>query len=301
MTVPIAGPDPNPEKVDARAPLGACDCHAHLFGPADRFPYAERRGYTPPDAPLSAFLRHLDALGLDRGVVVQGNAHGYDNRVILDAVERVPGRLRGVCITDESVAPEELRIWHRLGVRGLRFHFFHPDHRPGYRRGVGLDVFRHFEPTMRDLGWHVQVWCDHRILPEMAPTLAEIGRTIPVVLDHLGEARAADGVEHPSFQALLRLVGDGQCWAKVSGAYRASRLFPDYPDTEPLHAALVRANPDRLVWGSDWPHPQVDAAAMPNDGRLLNLLLRWTPDPAIRRKILVENPARLYGFPLPPG
>jgi predicted TIM-barrel fold metal-dependent hydrolase len=301
VTVPIAGPDPDPEKVEAPIPLGACDCHAHLFGPPERFPYAEGRGYTPPDAPLSSYLRHLDALGLDRGVVVQGNAHGYDNRVILDAVARVPGRLRGVAITDASVAPQELHEWHRLGVRGLRFHFFHPDHRPGYRRGVGLDVFRHFETAMRELGWHMQVWCDHRILLDMAATFAEIGRTMPVVLDHYGEARAAKGVVEPSFQALLRLVGEGACWAKVSGAYRASTRFPDYEDAAPLHEALVAANPDRLVWGSDWPHPQVEAAVMPNDGHLLNLLLRWTPDPVARRKILVDNPARLYGFPLPPA
>jgi predicted TIM-barrel fold metal-dependent hydrolase len=297
MTIPIAGPDPDPEAVEAPVPAGACDCHAHLFGPADRFPYAEGRGYTPPDAPLEDFLRHLDRLGLARGVVVQGNAHGYDNRVVLDALERAPARLRGVCITDTAAGPDELRRWDRLGVRGLRFHLFHAEHRPGYRRGVGLETFREFAPTMRALGWHMQVWIDHRILADMAPTLAAIGRDIPVVIDHFGDCRAENGVADPNFQALLRLLGEGACWAKVSGAYRASKRFPDYEDAAPLHRALVAANPDRLVWGSDWPHPQIDAAVMPNDGRLLNLFLRWTPDAATRRKILVDNPARLYGFP----
>jgi 2-pyrone-4,6-dicarboxylate lactonase len=296
MTVPIAGPDPHPEPIEAALPSDACDCHAHIFGPADRFPYAEGRGYTPPDAPLEVYLRHLDALGMARGVVVQGNAHGYDNRVVLDALSRTPGRLRGVAITDTRVGAADLRQWHKVGMRGLRFHVFHPDHRPGYVRGVGLDVFRVFEPVMRELGWHMQVWCDWRVLPELSPNLRDIGRTLPVVIDHMANFDASLGPSDPRFEALLRLVGDGDCWVKVSGAYRCSQRYPDYEDARPIHEALVRANPERLVWGSDWPHPQIDAAVMPNDGRLLNLFLRWTPDTTLRARILGENPARLYGF-----
>jgi 2-pyrone-4,6-dicarboxylate lactonase len=296
VTVPIAGPDPHPEPIAAPVPAGACDCHAHIFGPSDRFPYADGRGYTPPDAPLEAFLRHLDRLGLERGVVVQGNAHGYDNRVILDAVERAPKRLRGVCITDTRAGDDDLRRWDRFGIRGLRFHVFHPDHRPTYVRGVGLDVFRAFEKTMRSLGWHMQVWCDWRVLPELVPILRGIAEGMPVVIDHMAGFDPAAGLSHPSFQTLLRLLGEGTCWVKLSGAYRCSTRFPDYPDARPMHEALVRENPDRLVWGTDWPHPQVAADVMPNDGRLLNLFLSWTSDGATRRKILSENPARLYGF-----
>ena len=296
MTVPIAGPQPDPEPIVAPVPAGACDCHAHIFGPSDRFPYAEGRGYTPPDAPLEAFLRHLDRLGLERGVVVQGNAHGYDNRVILDAVERAPKRLRGVCIIDKRVGDDDLRRWDRIGIRGLRFHVFHRHHRPSYVRGVGLDVFRVFEKSMRDLGWHMQVWCDWRVLPELVPILRGIAKGMPVVIDHMAGFDASAGVSHSSFQALLHLLAEGMCWVKLSGAYRCSTRFPDYPDARPMHEALVRENPDRLIWGTDWPHPQVDAAIMPNDGRLLNLFLAWTPDAATRRKILVENPARLYCF-----
>ena len=255
------------------------------------------RGYTPPDAPLEHYLALLDTLGFARAVVVQGNAHGYDNRAILDAVARAPERLRGVAITDARVDAAELRRWHGLGIRGLRFHVFHPAHRPNYVRGVGLDVFEIFRPTMRELGWHMQVWCDWRVLPELAPILGEIAATMPVVIDHMGGFDARIGVCDLRFQALLRLVGEGMIWVKLSGAYRCSQDFPDYPDARPLHEALLAANPEQLVWGSDWPHPQVDASLMPNDGRLINLFLRWTPDPALREKILVANPARLYGFP----
>jgi 2-pyrone-4,6-dicarboxylate lactonase len=297
MTLPIAGPDPDPEPPLAVLPPGACDCHAHIFGPAARFPYAEGRGYTPPDAPLEKYLALIDRLGFERAVVVQGNAHGYDNRAILDAVAGAPQRLRGVAITDTRVDAAELRRWHGLGIRGLRFHVFHPAHRPNYVRGVGLDIFEMLRPTMRALGWHMQVWCDWRVLPELAPLLSEIAATMPVVIDHMAGFDARIGVADQRFQALLRLVGEDICSVKLSGAYRCSQDYPDYPDAQKLHAALVAINPDRLVWGSDWPHPQVEAAAMPNDGRLLNLFLRWTPDAAIREKILVRNPARLYGFP----
>ena len=296
MTRPIAGPYPRPGKPLIPAPRGACDCHAHIFGPAARFPYTEGRGYTPPDAPVEKYLALLDTLGLERGVVVQGNAHGFDNRAILDAVERNPRRLRGVAITD-AVSADELRRWHRLGIRGLRFHLYFGGHKPGYKRGVGLDEFARMRPAMLELGWHMQVWCDWRALPELAPTLRGIARDMPIVIDHMLHTDAARGVGDPSFQTLLALLAAGACWVKLSGAYRVSRHYPDYPDARPLHEALVRANPDQLVWGTDWPHPQVDAAVMPNDGHLLDLFNAWTPDVATRARILAKNPARLYGFP----
>jgi 2-pyrone-4,6-dicarboxylate lactonase len=296
MTVPIAGPDPAPKTPDLPTPAGACDCHAHLFGPKERFPYAEGRGYTPPDAPLEHYLAMLDALGIERGVCVQGNAHGYDNRAILEAVARTPQRLRAVGITDLRAGPDELQRWHAAGMRGLRFHLFHPDHRPGYVRGVGLDVFEALRPTMVDLGWHMQVWCDWRALPDLAGTLKGIARDMPVVIDHMLSIDAALGPDHPSFVTLRRLLGEGACWVKVSGAYRCSEACPDYADARLLHEALVATNPARLVWGTDWPHPQVPAEMMPNDGHLLDLFNAWTPDAGIRRRILVDNPARLYGF-----
>jgi 2-pyrone-4,6-dicarboxylate lactonase len=297
MTVPIPGADPHPKEPDLPTPARACDCHAHIFGPSDRFPYAEGRGYTPPDAPIDNYLSMLDVLGMERGVCVQGNAHGYDNRAILHAVGRHPERLRAVGITDVRVGPETLRRWHETGMRGLRFHLFHPDHRPGYVRGVGLEVLEAFRATMIDLGWHMEVWCDWRQFEELVPIFKDIPRDLPIVVDHMLNVDAASGPDQPSFQTLLRLLGEGLCWVKVSGAHRVSERFPDYPHARPLHEALVRTNPERLVWGTDWPHPQMAAEKMPNDGHLLDLFNTWTADETTRHKILVENPQRLYDFP----
>jgi len=291
----IAGPVPSPRPPGERLLPGAWDTHAHIFGPADRFPFAQGRGYTPPPAPAQNFIALLDRLGFARGVVVQGNAHGYDNRVVLDALARFPDRLRGVAITDTRVSAGTLPAWHRTGMRGLRFHLFSSAGRPGYIRGVGLDVFEAFRPTMRALNWVMQVWCEWRILPDVAATLRDISAEMPVVIDHMLNIPAERGVDDPAFQALLRLVGDGPVHVKLSGAYRVSKQFPDYPDAEPFHAALVRANPERLMWGTDWPHPQVDAAVMPDDGHLVDLFHRWTSDAAHRRLILVDTPARLFG------
>jgi len=165
-------------------PPGAWDTHAHIFGPADKFPYQPGRGYTPPDAPVERFIALLDHLGFTNGLVVQGNAHVYDNSVVLDALTRFPSRLRGVAITDTRIKPEVLREWHRVGMRGLRFHLF--PQRPNYIRGVGLDVFELFRKTMTELGWVVQFFCDHRMLAETAPALRDISRDMTVIVDHLG-------------------------------------------------------------------------------------------------------------------
>ncbi len=297
LTQLINGPVLNTSRPRVMPPPGACDCHAHIFGPSDRFPYAEGRGYTPPDAPLELFLKMLDSIGCDRGVVVQGNAHGYDNRAILDAVSRAPDRLRGVCITDTRVNADDLRRWNTLGIRGLRFHLHLPNDKPNYVRGVGLDALETFMPVMRELGWHAQLWLDWRIMTEMADTVRKIAKQLPVVVDHMLSIDAEQGVGDPQFQSLLQLVSDDVCWVKLSAAYRLSEKFPDYPDVQPFHEALVRANPDRLVWATDWPHALVDAQVMPDDGKLMDLFTDWTPSAELREKILVHNPQRLYGFP----
>jgi predicted TIM-barrel fold metal-dependent hydrolase len=289
----IAGPVPQPKAPREKPPPGAWDAHAHVFGPADKFPYTPGRGYTPPDAPVENFVALLDHLGCAHGVVVQGNAHGYDNRVVLDALARYPRRLRGVAITDTRIAPATLRDWHRLGMRGLRFHLF--EKKQNYVRGVGLDVFEVFRKTMAELGWVMQIFCDWRMMADTAPRLREIAREMPVIVDHYGMVEAARGVNEPNFQALLRLVGEGAVHVKLSAAYRISTQFPDYADARPFHDALLRANPERLLWGTDWPHPSIATAVMPDDGHLLDLFYAWTPDKATRRRILVETPARLFG------
>ncbi len=290
----IAGPVAHPRRPQTPPPPNAWDTHAHVFGPADKFPYTEGRGYTPPDAPVESFVALLDRLGFARGVVVQGNAHGYDNRVVLDALDRFPQRLRGVIITDTRIAPETLRDWRTRGLRGLRFHLFSTTGKPGYIRGVGLDVFEHFRAVMRELGLVMQVWCDWQLMPHVAATLRDISREMPVVVDHMLNIPAARGVNDPCFQALLRLVGEGHAHVKLSGAYRLSEAWPDYPDARPFHDALLSANPERLMWGTDWPHPSIPAAIMPDDGHLLDLFHAWTPRAEDRQCILVDTPARLF-------
>jgi predicted TIM-barrel fold metal-dependent hydrolase len=212
--------------------------------------------------------------------------------VVLDALTRFPQRLRGVAITDTRIKPEALRDWHKAGMRGLRFHLF--PQRPNYRRGVGLDVFEAFRKTMAELGWVAQFFCDYRMLAPTAAALRDIARDMPVIVDHLGMVPAANGIGDPNFQALLKLVGDGHAYVKVSAVYRLSERYPDYADARPLHDALIRASPERLMWGTDWPHPSIPAAVMPDDGHLLDLFHDWTPDAAVRRRILVDTPARLF-------
>ncbi|MEX2643714.1 MAG: amidohydrolase family protein [Acetobacterales bacterium] len=294
MTKPIAGPIADTKKPDLASPPGACDCHAHIFGPSDRFPYTEGRGYTPPDSPVEKYLAMLDAMGFERGVAVQGNAHGYDNAAILDAVKRFPKRLRAVAIVGPDTQPDDLVPLRAVGVAGLRFHHFYGEEKPNYTRGVGLDVFERLYPKMRDLGMHMQIWTDLRTLDDIADRIREL--EIPVVMDHMGHQAIGAGTETPGFRELLGLLGEGKCWVKLSGAYRRSTDYPHYPDARQYHDALVRTNPDQLVWGTDWPHPNVAAEKMPNDGVLLDLFNAWTPDAETRRRILVDNPARLYGF-----
>jgi predicted TIM-barrel fold metal-dependent hydrolase len=292
--IPACLPPLEPTRPKALPPPKACDTHAHVFGPAARFPYADDRSYTPPDAPLAKYLAMLDATGFDRGVLVQGSAHGRDNSAMLDALARQPERLRGVAVADETVSAETLRRWNDLGVRALRFNHFFRDGQLHYRGGVPLTAARALAPVMAELGWHLQLWIDVKDLPETIPVLKAIG--LPVVVDHMGRTDARAGTATPGFQSLLRAVGEGWCWAKLSGAHRISRNAPDYADARPFHEALTAANPERLVWGGDWPHPRVEGE-MPDVGRLFDLFCEWTPDDSVRQRILVDNPARLYDFP----
>ena len=265
-------------------PSNACDTHAHVFGPADRFPYARDCSYTPPDAPLEKYL----------GMLVQGSAHGRDNSAMLDALKRRPRRLRGVAVADTDTPPAILREWDAVGVRGLRFNYFFRGGQLHYRGGVPLSAAETLAPIMAGLGWHLQLWIDVKDLPDTIPLLKSFG--LPVVIDHMGRTDARAGTGTLGFRSLLRAVGEGWCWAKLSGAHRLSQLTPDYPDARPFHEALVKANPERLVWGGDWPHPRVEGE-MPDAGHLFELFQMWTPDLSARERILVTNPAQLYGFP----
>jgi predicted TIM-barrel fold metal-dependent hydrolase len=292
--IPACLPPRDVSRPKTPPPPDACDTHAHVFGPAARFPYADDRSYTPPDAPLEKYLGMLDTIGFARGVLVQGSAHGRDNSAMLDALQRQPDRLRGVAVADADISPAHLREWDRLGVRGLRFNHFFRDGQLHYRGGVPLSAARTLAPVMAELGWHLQLWIDVKDLPETIAVLRSFG--LPVVIDHMGRTDARAGIATDGFGSLLRALSDGWCWAKLSGAHRISQNAPDYPDARPFHEALVAANPERLVWGGDWPHPRVEGE-MPDAGRLFELFQAWTPDLATQRRILVTNPAKLYGFP----
>ncbi len=274
-------------------PRGACDCHCHVFGPAARFPYAEPRSYTPDDAPLADYLALLDRLGFDRGVLVQPSAYGRDNAAMIDALTREPQRLRGVAVGGSELNATILKQWHTVGVRGLRANEFHRDGKPYYQNGVGLRELEPLLPLIAELGWHLQLWIDTRDLPALQTQLARV--PVPVVVDHMGRLEHHHGTDHPGFQALVRGVGEGRLWAKLSGTYRLGAKPPNYLEAKPFHDALVAANPANLVWGTDWPHPRPEGP-VPDAQRLLDVFLDWT-SLANRRAILVDNSARLYGFP----
>ena len=218
--LPCPAPRP-PSRPRFPLPPGACDTHAHVFGPASRFPYAADRSYTPPDAPLEKYLAMLDTLGFARGVLVQGSAHGSDNSAMLDALSRQGGRLRGVAVADASVPPTELRRWHALGVRGLRFNHFFRGGQLHYRGGVPLDAARVLAPVMHELGWHLQLWIDIKDLPDTMPILQTIG--LPVVIDHMGRSDASAGIGTPGFASLLRFLGD---WRLLGQALRRASYQP---------------------------------------------------------------------------
>jgi predicted TIM-barrel fold metal-dependent hydrolase len=275
-------------------PRGACDCHCHVFGPATLFPYAEPRSYTPEDQPLEAYLALLDRLGLERGVIVQPSAYDRDNSATLDALRRAPDRLRGVAVVGAEADAATLRAMHAAGVRGLRANEYRRDGQAAYHGGVRLSEIERLMPVMADLGWHLQLWIDARDLPELLPRLARL--PVPVVVDHMGRMHHSHGTAHPGFEALRREVAEGRLWAKLSGTYRLGATAPDYLEAKPFHDALVAANPEQLVWGTDWPHPRPEGP-VPDAARLLEDFCRWTPDAELRRRILSVNPARLYGFP----
>jgi predicted TIM-barrel fold metal-dependent hydrolase len=267
-------------------PRGAADCHAHVFGPRERYPYSPKRYYTPPPVFLKDYLAMHNALGVDRGVLVQSAVHGLNNDVILDAITQYPDRLRGIALIDDTFDEGMLERLHHGGVRGFRVNMV-------AKVGVQLDAARRLADRVAPLGWHVQFLLDVESLPDLDRVLGEF--PTEVVIDHMGRPNPARGTDAPGFRGLIRLLQSGRGWAKLSAPYRTSMQDSPYVDMTPFAQALIAAAPDRLVWGTDWPHVTLDTP-MPNDGDLLDILAVWAPDPVIRAKILVANPAALYGF-----
>jgi predicted TIM-barrel fold metal-dependent hydrolase len=281
-----AGPDLKPRKPSFVLPPGATDCHAHVFGPRSRYGHAADWLYTPPPVFLQDYLGMLDALGLARAVIVQSGVHGTSNNVIVDAIAQSGGRLKGIALIDEKITDAGLAELAAAGVRGLRANLV-------AKTGVQFDGARKLAQRVKRLGWHVQFLLDVENFPDLDRVLADF--PVEVVIDHMGRPDTRRGVGAPGFQALIRLLKSGRGWCKLSAPYRTSTQTFPYADIVPFAHALVSAVPERLVWGTDWLHVMLDTP-MPNDGDLLDQLAAWVPDAATRNGILVDNPARLYGF-----
>jgi 2-pyrone-4,6-dicarboxylate lactonase len=280
-------PDPNPVKPDYTPPPGACDAHCHVFGPGKRFPYAKERTYEPMDAPkenLAALHKHL---GFERAVLVQASCHGTDNSAMLDALSSSKGAWRGVAMVPHTVAQIELQRLHAAGVRGIRYNFV--KHLGGGT--TPLDVVQGMIARIAPMGWHLQLHLDADNIAEMREFLRKL--TLPFIIDHMGRVQARLGMEQPAFRQLLELMKDNQnAWVKISGPERVSASGKPFYDAIPFAQALVKAAPDRVLWGTDYPHPNV--RTMPNDGELVNLFAKTVEDDATRKQILVDNPAKLY-------
>lgn len=268
-------------------PSGTTDCHIHIYGPRRDYPWAPTCPIPPPYAPLAAYRELMARLGLARTVIVQPRAYATDNRCTLEALKALGPAARAVVVVDAGVSESELAALTRAGVRGLRFFML-----PG---GVlGWDIMEEMAARIAAFGWHIQLQLDGRELAEREAFLRRL--PTPLVVDHNGKFLEPVDLDHPAFKALLRLVEGGRTWVKVSAPYETSRLGPPrYQDVGALAKALIATAPERMVWASNWPHPTA-LAKLPDDALLLDLLLEWTDDETIRRKILRDNPAALYGF-----
>jgi predicted TIM-barrel fold metal-dependent hydrolase len=290
---PCPPPDRNPRPPRPRLPPGACDAHAHICGPAAAFPYANERIYTPPDSTLEDYLHLLATLGVDRAVLVQPSVYGTDNSALLDALSRHRSGLRGVAVMKPDIDVSELRALNDAGVRGVRFNLV--DH-TGERNVVPENIIPALARIIAPLGWHIEFLVNLDEAPRFAEQIS--GLPVDVVVGHLGYPRSGAGPwsSAASLDNFLRLFETGRCWAKLTGPYRISTA-PDLPyaDVTPLAHRLASVNPERLIWGTDWPHV-MNKKPMPNDGDLTDLIADWLPDAALRERVLVANPAALYDF-----
>jgi predicted TIM-barrel fold metal-dependent hydrolase len=286
-----AGPDPYPRRPKIPLPPGSCDCHAHICGPADTYRYADSRIYTPPDAPVPDYLAMLRTLGVERAVIIQPSAYGTDNTVTLKALETPDFDLRGVAVVDRAtITDAELARMNDAGIQGVRINLVDV---ADPSAALPLDSVRDLADRIAPFGWHVEFLMHVDDRPDLDTVFADFPTDI--VFGHLGYMRPDRDPSEPGFQALLRLMEKGRCWVKLTAPYRITAGNLPYPNVVPTARALVEAAPDRLLWGSDWPHVMV-TRPMPNDGDLCDLLAGWIPDAHIRKKVLVDNPARLYGF-----
>lgn len=287
--------------VNFKVPTGACDCHVHIFDPT-RFPYMANRVYTPPQALIEDLLDLHQALRMDRVVIVQPSVYGTDNSCTLDAVRKLGARARGVVVIDKDTSQSEIDEMAAAGARGIRLNLNTTPNgeidSDGSKRMLDLAAEK-----IHSRGWHVQFYTRLRVIAAIKSHIEQL--PLPAVFDHFGGGRAAAGPDQEGFDALLDLVTSGRAYVKISGCYRISDAAPNFSDAAPLARAFIAANPDRVIWGSDWPHPgsasgralsEIVPPLAVNDGLLLNQLPKWGADRTIREKILVHNAARLYDF-----
>jgi 2-pyrone-4,6-dicarboxylate lactonase len=286
---PCQGPDRAPRTPVFVPPPLACDTHAHVFGPSDIYPFSPERSYTPPDSTAVEYLALLDTLGLARGVIVQGGANGCDNRVTLDAIALAPDRLRGVAVIPSGLGDSDLADMHARGIRGVRMSTV-------VGGGIGFDHLARLGAEIHPLGWHALLHFHAATeLVDIAPALRRL--SCPFVLDHMARITGSEGLASDAYQTLLSLLDTDRCWIKLASLYRLSAQPYPHADMLPMIHDVVRRRPDRIIWGTNWPHP-IYGGAMPNDGDLVDLIPTWVPDPEIQERMLVTNPALLYGFPL---
>jgi predicted TIM-barrel fold metal-dependent hydrolase len=258
-----------------------------VFGPQSQFPYVPGAAYIAPDATPHDYARMLTSIGCQRAVLVQPSVYGSDNTCMVAALKSGVFNFRGIAVVEPNVTDKELQTLHDAGVRGIRINL------ASETEGLKLADGERLAPRLKAMGWHLQFFLDMAKMPEAEARLAAL--PITIIIDHFAKCQAQDGVDAPAFQALLRLVRRDNVWAKLMGAYFLSKNKPHYPEVTPLARAMAAAAPDRTVFGTDWPHPG-SRALMPDDGDLANMFGEWVPDEVLRTKILVTNPARLYGF-----
>jgi predicted TIM-barrel fold metal-dependent hydrolase len=281
------GPRPTISRPKWKVPPGAWDTHFHILGPQSRFPYSPTRKYTPPDATLDQCFAMHKTLGIERGLVVHANTHGFGNAVDMDAARRSHGRYLAVVRLNEKATRKNCERLHESGARGVRFAF-----NPQHGGTLDLNAFNHVMTCIEGLGWFVELHFDGATLPDLEEWLKSIRAA--VVIDHFGRVDTRHGLEQRPFRIMEELARRDNVWVKFSGADRISRTGAPYSDVVPFAHRLLKIAPDRILWGSDWPHTGLfDAARVPDDGKLLDALADFAPDEALRRRILVDNPNRL--------
>jgi 2-pyrone-4,6-dicarboxylate lactonase len=288
LTPTILPPNPNPKKPRLTLPPLACDSHFHVFGPHAKFPYAPNRPFTPTDAPKEDLFRLHEFLGFQRGVFVQSTCHGSDHAALVDLLAAGKGRYRGVALLEPTMQPEEIERLDDAGVRGLRLHFYFAHLGQTRPREDMLKMIALAEPH----GWHVAIHCGGNGVVELYEFIRSIDA--PVVIDHIARVDVGEGLHGKAFSTLRRLLDTGNVWVKLSGTDRITKQPYPYADAVPFARDLAAHAPERVVWGTDWPHP--NHKAIPNDGELVDLIAEIAPDEKTRRLMLVDNPTKLFGF-----